>query len=1189
MARALKHGPRRSFGKSRHADADPSSSKVAPITKPKPKPSSKGGSDEKEEKSGGFLFRRRSFNEKKTTSGDNDSYKGSPKVSKKFGLKIGSSGNKKPPVKSKPAFSSTSTGENDSILSEDIPQVNSTTSTPSKTSEFKQDGSSSTQNTSTPAKENSTPPSRRERTPGERDSALFKEPTPLFGHRSVLFGSAEFDAIFEKFAKEDEQNSKAPEPADNSSEAKQSDVRSTPDRKPTPSKKPEVSTKPNWSSRGSTSSEKSSEQKSTGSRVSEGRALFEKPKSSEEIAPKKPRRGFSQFSKYEDNTRSTEAKKVEEKIDEVKEKEKVEEIKDEKMEVTKDEGNALSSKSPLFDDDQKAEPMETEKNDVETKSDTKKSLFGKHEAGSDLFKRDDDDDDDELFGVKNKKETGGTAKKLIYGSLFYTEETASTVKRSGSLFDEEPSDDDELFSATKKSQKTDDDVKALDLTESTVESNKAKDSKASSPLADENESPLFGKPKSPSPDLFSREKEEKEEKDKEPIEDDILMDTNKDKTEDEIKSEEEASSPGLFDKPSSPLFDAKSDVQRSTSIFEGKRSESEEDLFHVDQKGKEPDTSDVKEKDVAGGFLLVDVEKKKEEPRSSLFDDDKLCFDDSDVLPKLEKESKEKKGQFAIDDFIMVPKQEEVITESVTVEDTTSDPLNDEKKEKSDEMGLEDFPPKQSTTEDVPQKETSKEHEKEKQSNEVRVDSSKSRIRHGSAEKKRDLPSKDEKKSSDDDKPAWMLEAQRRKERRLLEKEKEKEKKLQVTKEKSPRNTTEQSKTSAAADVKLKKSNISTTTSVTKKSVVEDDMPEWQKKLMERKQRVAEQKKTMLSSSKETTYTSRRDRAKDTATTTVTATVSNSNSVEEKKKEEDKVEEKEQKETEEPQSKIADEEKEKSKSPPVSPLPEKPLLSPKPKLDEIKSPTRTTSVSSPKPELKRKPSVEVTISSTKRETRRSSSDQEKDKERNKESPAKELENEAEKSSPSSKRRIPSSSDKKTVSVSSKVSTSVSSTRTSSTSSDTSVPKWKRDLQQQKKTEPEKKDKGSRDAVVSPTSQDGIPEWKRQLLEKRKQRRTPTPTDDKEVSKQIIVEYVTQENSFIQSSSTSSKTDKQSTDKPNYRSVLNPRTTQVTSTPSPKTTRKNASNVNKEVPDFMKEFKSKGRSARDSKRLAWVVL
>ena len=76
---------------------------------------------------------------------------------------------------------------------------------------------------------------------------------------------------------------------------------------------------------------------------------------------------------------------------------------------------------------------------------------------------------------------------------------------------------------------------------------------------------------------------------------------------------------------------------------------------------------------------------------------------------------------------------------------------------------------------------------------------------------------------------------------------------------------------------------------------------------------------------------------------------------------------------------------------------------------------------------------------------------------------------------------------------------------------------------------------------------------------------------------------------MQPSSTSSKTDKQSMDKPNYRSVLSPRTTQVTSTPSPKTTRKNASNVNKEVPDFMKEFKSKGRSARDSKRLAQVIL
>lgn len=67
--------------------------------------------------------------------------------------------------------------------------------------------------------------------------------------------------------------------------------------------------------------------------------------------------------------------------------------------------------------------------------------------------------------------------------------------------------------------------------------------------------------------------------------------------------------------------------------------------------------------------------------------------------------------------------------------------------------------------------------------------------------------------------------------------------------------------------------------------------------------------------------------------------------------------------------------------------------------------------------------------------------------------------------------------------------------------------------------------------------------------------------------------------------TSSKTDKQSSDKPNYRSVLSSRTTQVTSTASPsKTTRKNASSVNKEVPEFMKEFKSKGRNTRDSKRL-----
>ena len=1097
LARALKHGPRRSFGKSRHADTDPSSSKVAPVTKPKPKSSSKGGSDEKEEKSGGFLFRRRSFNEKKTTTGDDDSYKGSPKVSKKFGLKIGGSGNKKPPVKSKPGFSSTSTGENDSILSEDIPQANSTTSTPSKTFE-----PPSPQKTSTPAKENSTPPSRRERTPGERDSSLFKDPPSLFGHRSVLFGSAEFDAIFEKYAKEDEDASKASEPGDNSSETKQSDTRLTPDRKPTPSKKPEVSTKPNWMGRGSTSSDKSSEQKSTGSRVSEGRALFEKPKPSEDIVPIKPRRGFSQFSKYEINARGTEAKKVEEKVDEVKEKEKAEETKDGKMEVTEDESN---TKSPLFDDD----AMVTEKIAVEAKLDTKKSLFGKYETGSattDLFK--DEDDDDELFGGKNRKEAGGTAKKNIYGALFSTEETTSTVRRSGSLFDEEPSDDDELFSTTKKPQKTDDSVKALDLGESastTVEGKK--EAKVASPLADEDESPLFGKPKSPSPDLFSKEEEGKEEKDKEPVEDDVLMDTDKDKIKDETKNEKEPDSPGLFDKPSSPLFEDKSEVQRSTSIFEGKRSESEEDLFHMDQKGKEPDTSNMRETDVSGGFLLVDVEKKKEETRSSLFDDDKLCYDDSDVLPKLEKENK---GLFAIDDFVMVSKQEDVITESAaTVENTSSDPLSDEKKEKSDEMALEDFPPKKSATEDVPQKETSKEPEKEKQSNEVSVDSIKSRIRHGSADKKRDLSLKDEKKSSDDDKPAWMVEAQRRKERRLLEKEKEKEKKLQATKEKSPttkRHTTEQSKMQVT-DLKLKKSNISTTTSVTKKPVVEDDMPEWQKKLMERKQRVAEQKKTGLSS-RETTYTSRRDTAKDTVPTTVTTTASSSvqdkkkeedtKKEEDKKKEDEKVEEKEQKETEEePRSETADEEKEKSKSPPFSPVPEKPLLSPKPKLDEVKSPTRTTSVSSSKPELKKKPSVEVTISSTKRETRRSSGDQEKDQDRSKESPAKELENGTEKSSPISKRRIPSTSDKKTVSVSSKVSTSVSSTRTSSTSSDTSVPKWKRDLQQ-KKAEPEKKDKGGRDAAGSPTSQDSIPEWKRQLLEKRKQRRTPTPTDDKEV-------------------------------------------------------------------------------------------
>ena len=67
-------------------------------------------------------------------------------------------------------------------------------------------------------------------------------------------------------------------------------------------------------------------------------------------------------------------------------------------------------------------------------------------------------------------------------------------------------------------------------------------------------------------------------------------------------------------------------------------------------------------------------------------------------------------------------------------------------------------------------------------------------------------------------------------------------------------------------------------------------------------------------------------------------------------------------------------------------------------------------------------------------------------------------------------------------------------------------------------------------------------------------------------------------------STSSKTDKQSTDKPNYRSMLTTSRAQATLTPSPKPTRKSASAVNKEVPEFMKEFKSKGRTTRDSKRL-----
>lgn len=708
LARALKHGPRRSFGKSRHTEADPSLPKVAPVTKPKPKPSSKGGSDEKEEKTGGFLFRRRSFNEKKTTTTtDDDSYKGSPKVSKKFGIKLGGSGSKKPVVKSKPIFSSTSSaGENDSILSEDIPQANNTTSTPSKTFVPTKTESPNTQKTSTPYKEDSTPPSRRERTPNERDSALFKDPPPLFGHRSVLFGSAEFDAIFEKFSKEEEESSKASEPADDSSEIKQSNRKSaTPDRKPTPAKKPEVSSKPNWSGRGSTSSDKPSEQKSGGSRVSEGRALFEKPKSAEESTSKMApsRKGFGGvFSKYEDNAQ----KKVEDEITKSKDEEKTGE--DKKMEITKEEEHTSSTKHPLFDDDQKVEAMETDEKPVETKVDTKKSLFDKYKdesATTNLFKDEDDDDDDKLFGGKDTKQTSDSTKKSIYGPLFSTEEKTTPVQRSGSLFDEEPSDD-ELFS-TKKPQKKDDSVKGLDFSKpsdtTTVVDRKAKEAKVSSVSTDEDESPLFGRRKSPSPDLFSKEKEEK---DKESIEDDILMDTDKEKNESVAKNEKEPGSPGLFDKPSSPLFEDKSEVQRSTSIFEVKRSKSEEELFQIEQKEKD---SEVKETDVAGGFLLVDVEKKKDEAtRSSLFDD-KLLFDDSNVFPKLEKESKEKKGLFAIDDFVMVPKQEEITAESVTVEHTTTDPLRDEKKEKVSELALEEFPPKQSATEDEAQEETIKE------------------------------------------------------------------------------------------------------------------------------------------------------------------------------------------------------------------------------------------------------------------------------------------------------------------------------------------------------------------------------------------------------------------------------------------------------------------------------------------------
>ena len=87
---------------------------------------------------------------------------------------------------------------------------------------------------------------------------------------------------------------------------------------------------------------------------------------------------------------------------------------------------------------------------------------------------------------------------------------------------------------------------------------------------------------------------------------------------------------------------------------------------------------------------------------------------------------------------------------------------------------------------------------------------------------------------------------------------------------------------------------------------------------------------------------------------------------------------------------------------------------------------------------------------------------------------------------------------------------------------------------------------------------------------------------------MIVENVTQDDSFMQVSSTSSKTDKQTTDKSNYHGVSSSRSTQVTSTASPKTTQKSVNNINKEVPEFMKQFKLKGRSERDSKRLAQVI-
>ena len=1097
LARALKHGPRRSFGKSRHADGD--SPKLPPVTKPKPKTPTKPSTDEKEEKTGGFLFRRRSFNERKGS--DDDSIKGSPKVSKKFGLKIGSGGNKKPQVRAKPAIASSSTaGEEDSILSEDISEVSSITS-PSHSIEPSTHDTSSIQKTSTPHKGGATPPTR-EKTPGERDSSLYKDPPPLFGHRSVLLGSADIDAIFEKYSQEDT-NAKAS--GDDSTETTKLSS-----SKPAPLKKPDVTAaKPNLRDRNTSGS---GGVKSP-SRVLAGKAFFERQKPAETAPPKSSKRSgiADRLTSYEQNAKAKKEEKKETnlKIDASKKTaseeasmttkkaslREEEKSTEEAMEVVKTSDSKEDRKKSLFgnyeaasatEKSKETEAMETDKN-----AEDKKSLFDDHKAAAKKDKPlfEEIDEDDELFRDINTKQDSSTAatatvtaKKTVYDELFASEEPTTRAQRSGSLFDQKSDeDDDELFGATKRSQKKDVDLEILDLSKSPgtmLAEKKAKGAKLTSPLADEDESPLFGKPKSPSTPTPSKEEDKKdveeEEKevvaeDKEPVE--VVVEEKAAK----LETIEKSQSPELYKKPTSPgspLFDDEPQVQRSTSIFEGKRSKSEEELFQIDQKADEDSVE--KESSISSGYLFVGVEKKKE--RSSLFDDE-LLFDDSEIVSALDKETKEK-GSYSIDDFVMVP--EDVPTnEPVSIEDTTTDPLSDKKVDSTSDVALEDFPPKKSSED-----EEQDEPEESSKSPGIHRENSAELVK-AAVDKKKNASSREEKRPPTEDKPVWMMEAQRRKERRLQEKEKEKEKKQLGVKD-SPKWSTSTESSKPLADVKLKKTTVATS-SVAKKAVEEDDIPEWRKKLRERRQRTADQKKLPLSSPKDTTttttttsYVSRRERLRDAKVTTTDDKKMVDKKVDEKKEDLEENKEEQEGKVEEEQKLKEELRDKKSKSP--SPLQDKPLLSPKPRSEDLKSPSATTkpSTSASKPELKKKPSVEVTISSVRRDLGRPSGDQDKEK-----SPVKDSKEAEEKTTTAD-------NDKKTVAVSSKIS---STSRTASTSSEDSVPKWKKDLAHQKKTEKLSVERTNREASVTSPTPDSIPEWKRKLLEKRKQKRTPSPIED----------------------------------------------------------------------------------------------